>query len=121
MCPHPVKAHYCRLDKDKLAAAKSEFLAMEQHGIVTCEELEEQLGLSPPHDVEEEWHMGAMRGLQAAQPGHQARPVTSTAHRGPVHQAGGHEDVLQHRPQEGKLAGASGGCQVSKTAFITPL
>ena len=29
-CPHPVKAHYRRLDKDKLAAAEAEFLAMEQ-------------------------------------------------------------------------------------------
>ena len=34
MCPHPVKAHYRRLDKDKLAAAEAEFLAMEQQGIV---------------------------------------------------------------------------------------
>ena len=35
-CPHPVKAHYRRLDKDKdkLAAAGAEFLAMEQQGIV---------------------------------------------------------------------------------------
>ena len=33
-CPHPVKAHYRRLDKDKLAAAKAEFLAMEQQGIM---------------------------------------------------------------------------------------
>ena len=33
-CPHPVKAHYRRLDKDKLAAAEAEFLAMEQQGIV---------------------------------------------------------------------------------------
>ena len=33
-CPHPVKAHYRRLEKDKLAAAEAEFLAMEQQGIV---------------------------------------------------------------------------------------
>ena len=33
-CPHPVKAYYCRLDKDELVAAKAEFLAMEQQGIV---------------------------------------------------------------------------------------
>ena len=33
-CPHPVKAHYRRLDKDKLAAPEAEFLAMEQQGIV---------------------------------------------------------------------------------------
>ena len=33
-CPHPVKAHYRRLDKDKLAAAEAEFLAMEQQGIM---------------------------------------------------------------------------------------
>ena len=35
-CPHPVKAHYRRLDENKLAAAKAEFLAMEQQGIVRC-------------------------------------------------------------------------------------
>ena len=35
-CPHPVKAHYRWLDKDKLAAAEAEFLAMEQQGIVRC-------------------------------------------------------------------------------------
>ena len=29
-----MKAHYCRLDKDKLAVTKAEFLAMEQQGIV---------------------------------------------------------------------------------------
>ena len=28
MCSHPVKAHYGRLDKDKLAAAEAEFLTM---------------------------------------------------------------------------------------------
>ena len=33
-CPHPVKAYYRRFDKDKLATAKAEFLAMEQQGIV---------------------------------------------------------------------------------------
>ena len=33
-CPHPVKAHYRPLDKDKLAAAEAEFLAMEQQGIM---------------------------------------------------------------------------------------
>ena len=33
-CPHPVKAHYYRLDKDKLVAAEAEFLAMEQQGIM---------------------------------------------------------------------------------------
>ena len=33
-CSHPVKAHYRRLDKDKLAAAEAEFRAMEQQGIV---------------------------------------------------------------------------------------
>ena len=33
-CSHPVKAHYRRLDKDKFAAAKAEFLAMEQQGIM---------------------------------------------------------------------------------------
>ena len=33
-CSHPVKAHYRHLDKDKLAAAKAEFLAMVQQGIV---------------------------------------------------------------------------------------
>ena len=33
-CPHPVKAHYRRLDKDKLAATKAGFLAMEQQWIV---------------------------------------------------------------------------------------
>ena len=33
-CTNPVKAHYGRLDKDKLAAANAEFLAMEQQGIV---------------------------------------------------------------------------------------
>ena len=33
-CPHPVKAHYRRLDKDKLVAAEAEFLAMEQQGIM---------------------------------------------------------------------------------------
>ena len=35
-CPHLVKAHNHRLDKDKLAAAEAEFLAMEQQGIVRC-------------------------------------------------------------------------------------
>ena len=45
-CSHPVKAHYCPLDKDKLAAGG--------------------------------WHMGAMLGLQAAQFGHQARPIPAT-------------------------------------------
>ena len=29
-CPHPVKPHYRRLDKDKFGAAEAEFLAMEQ-------------------------------------------------------------------------------------------
>ena len=33
-CPHPLKAHYHHLDKDKLTAAKAEFLAKEQQGIV---------------------------------------------------------------------------------------
>ena len=33
-CPHPVKAYYCRLDKDELVAAKAEFLAMEQQDMV---------------------------------------------------------------------------------------
>ena len=33
-CSHLVKAHYRRLDKDKLAAAEQEFLAMEKQGIV---------------------------------------------------------------------------------------
>ena len=31
-CPHPVTDHYHRPDKDKLAATKAEFLAMEQQG-----------------------------------------------------------------------------------------
>ena len=35
MCLHPVKAHYRRLDKDKLAATEAEFLSMEQQGIVS--------------------------------------------------------------------------------------
>ena len=35
-CQHPVRAHYRRLDKNKLAVAKAEFLAMEQQGIVRC-------------------------------------------------------------------------------------
>ena len=34
MCPHPVKVHYQCLDKDKLAAAKADSLAMEQQGIM---------------------------------------------------------------------------------------
>ena len=33
-CSHPVKVHYCHLDKDKLVAAEAEFLTMEQQGIV---------------------------------------------------------------------------------------
>ena len=34
-CPHPVKAHYRQLDKDKLAAAEAEFLAMERRDVDT--------------------------------------------------------------------------------------
>ena len=33
-CTHPVQAHYRRLDKDKLEAAKAEFMAIGQQGIV---------------------------------------------------------------------------------------
>ena len=57
-CSHPVKAHYRRLDKDKLAAAEAEFRAMEKQG--DSEALQEQLGLSPPHGEEEGWHLAAM-------------------------------------------------------------
>ena len=61
---HPVKAHYRRLDKDKLAAAKDEFLAMEQQGIVRQSK---SSWASPFHMVKKK---DGMWGLQAAQSGH---------------------------------------------------
>ena len=70
-CPHPLKAHYRRLDKDKLAAAEAEVLAMEQQGIV----MHSKSSWASPGQ-----HVAAMWRLPAAQPGHQARLVPATTH-----------------------------------------
>ena len=66
-CPHPVKAHYRCLDKDKLAAAEAEFLAMKQQGIVRRSK---SSWASPLRMVRN--NVIAVWRLQAAQPGYQA-------------------------------------------------
>ena len=76
-CSHPVKAHYRRLDKDKLAAAEAELRAMEKQGIVRPKKKKKKkkMGLSPPHGEEERWQPGHRHVGGRGQPLHLQWPL----------------------------------------------
>ena len=70
--------------------------------------LQEQLVITAAHGGEVRWLLAALRGLQAAELGHQTGHVSTTPHEGPLGPAGWQDGLQQAGSSQGVLPGPGG-------------